>query len=143
MFNNQNATDMTKQEFIQRAIVKVSDDEFNAINTVYMASDVDKDTFCAMWRKMNSSRVKQAKAAAKRVGELRKMIDKLLNVVNMIERLTWEERNIQFMSNFTNNAIDSLLETNGIDIFFKQPASVRAEIMARIDAYNNEIKEIA
>lgn len=143
MFNNQNATDMTKQEFIQRAIVKVSDDEFNAINTVYMASDVDKDTFCAMWRKMNSSRVKQAKAAAKRVGELRKMIDKLLNVANMIERLTWEERNIQFMSNFTNNAIDSLLETNGIDIFFKQPASVRAEIMARIDAYNNEIKEIA
>ena len=96
MFNNQNATDMTKQEFIQRAIVKVSDDEFNAINTVYMASNVDKDTFCAMWRKMNSSRT-----------------------------------------------IDSLLETTGIDIFFKQPASVRAEIMARIDAYNNEIKEIA
>lgn len=124
--------------------MNVTDNEYyDIIEPMYMRSDVDKDEFCAMWRKMNSSRVKQAKAAAKRVGELRKMIDKLLNVVNMIERLTWEERNIQFMSNFTNNAIDSLLETNGIDIFFKQPASVRAEIMARIDAYNNEIKEIA
>lgn len=52
---------MTKQEFTERVKVEVSDIEFNAIEMVYMHSDVDKDEFCKMWCKMNANRVKNAK----------------------------------------------------------------------------------
>lgn len=52
---------MTYQEFTTRTNVEVSTKEFNAINEVYMNSDVDKDEFCKMWVKMNKSRVLAAK----------------------------------------------------------------------------------
>lgn len=52
---------MTQQEFTQRVNVEVSNKEFEAINEVYMNSDLDKDEFCKMWVKMNKTRVKEAK----------------------------------------------------------------------------------
>lgn len=52
---------MTKQEFTQRVNVEVSNKEFEAINEVYMNSDLDKDEFCKMWVKMNKTRVEKAK----------------------------------------------------------------------------------
>ena len=39
---------MTKQEFTNRTLVEVSDEEFNAIQTVYYASDLGKDEFCKL-----------------------------------------------------------------------------------------------
>ena len=57
---------MTQKEFTQRVKVEVSNDEFDAINVVYMNSDLNKDEFCKMWCKMNASRVKEAKAEMKR-----------------------------------------------------------------------------
>ena len=53
---------MTKLEFINRTLVEVSEKEFDAINEVYMNSELDKDEFCKMWMKMNKTRVKNAKA---------------------------------------------------------------------------------
>lgn len=52
---------MTQQEFTQRVHVEVSNKEFEAINEVYMNSDLDKDEFCKMWVKMNKTRVQNAK----------------------------------------------------------------------------------
>ncbi len=52
---------MTQQEFTQRTQVEVSNKEFDAINEVYMNSDLDKDEFCKMWVKMNKTRVRAAK----------------------------------------------------------------------------------
>ena len=52
---------MTQQEFTQRVNVEVSNKEFEAINEVYMNSDLDKDEFCKMWVKMNNTRVQNAK----------------------------------------------------------------------------------
>ena len=52
---------MTKQEFTNRTQVEVSNEEFEAINEVYMNSDLDKDEFCKMWVKMNKTRVQNAK----------------------------------------------------------------------------------
>lgn len=52
---------MTQKEFETRTKVNVNADEFDAINTVYMASDLDKDAFCKMWCKMNRTRVNNAK----------------------------------------------------------------------------------
>ena len=56
---------MTKQEFEERVEMSVSDNEFDAINIVYMSSDVDKDEFCRLWCKMNYRRVKEALWAAR------------------------------------------------------------------------------
>jgi hypothetical protein len=52
---------MTQQEFTERVNVEVSNKEFEAINEVYMNSDLDKDEFCKMWVKMNKTRVQNAK----------------------------------------------------------------------------------
>lgn len=52
---------MTQQEFTERTMVEVSVEEYSAIETVYMNSDLDKDEFCKMWRKMNKTRVENAK----------------------------------------------------------------------------------
>ena len=52
---------MTQQEFTHRVNVEVSNKEFEAINEVYMNSDLDKDEFCKMLVKMNKTRVQNAK----------------------------------------------------------------------------------
>lgn len=56
---------MLQKEFEDRTGVKVSPDEYSAIDAVYMASDIDKDSFCKIWCKMNKSRVKYSKEFAK------------------------------------------------------------------------------
>ena len=52
---------MTQQEFETLTQVNVNSSEFDAINRVYMDSDVDKETFCKFWCKINKSRVLAAK----------------------------------------------------------------------------------
>ena len=56
---------MLQSEFTERTKVQVSDEEFEAINEVYMHCDLDKDSFCVLWCKMNRSRVDAAKATIK------------------------------------------------------------------------------
>ena len=68
---------MTIQEFQSRTQVSVDVSEFESITTVYMQSDVDKDTFCKMWRKMNATRVMAAKGQAKK----QQTIDKVFSMV--------------------------------------------------------------
>lgn len=68
---------MTIQEFQSRTQVSVDVSEFESITTVYMQSDVDKDTFCKMWRKMNATRVMAAKKQAKK----QQTIDKVFSMV--------------------------------------------------------------
>lgn len=60
---------MTQQEFFNRTNVKVSEDEFWAINAMYNYCEVDKDEFCKMWCKMNPDRVKAAKKQSKKAKE--------------------------------------------------------------------------
>lgn len=68
---------MTIQEFQSRTQVSVDVSEFESITTVYMQSDVDKDTFCKMWRKMNATRVMAAKEQSKK----QQTIDKVFSMV--------------------------------------------------------------
>lgn len=56
---------MTQQEFQERVKVTVCAEEYHAIETVYMTSDLNKDDFCKMWVKMNKSRVERAIKEAK------------------------------------------------------------------------------
>ena len=51
---------MRQFEFEERVGMTVSPKEYDAIETVYLCSDLDKDEFCKMWVKMNKSRVREA-----------------------------------------------------------------------------------
>lgn len=66
---------MTQVEFEKRVEMKVSSNEFDAINTVYMASDLDKDEFCKMWVKMNKSRIQAFKEEEKKQELISKVLD--------------------------------------------------------------------
>ena len=68
---------MTIQEFQSRTQVSVDVSEFESITTVYMQSDVDKDTYCKMWCKVNATRVMAAKEQAKK----QQTIDKVFSMV--------------------------------------------------------------
>ena len=52
---------MMQSEFEKMTGVKVSSDEYKAIETVYMSSDVDKVLFCQHWMDINVKRVSKAK----------------------------------------------------------------------------------
>lgn len=71
---------MTQKEFTQFTGVQVSNDEFWAINEVYNNSEVTKEEFCQMWCRINSIRVAEAKARAKKEAQK----DSIRNKVNPI-----------------------------------------------------------
>lgn len=75
---------MNKKEFENRTNVQVSFDEYGHIEAVYMASDLDKDEFCKMWRKMNKSRVSKAKEEAKEAKRIESLTlsDYAIEIVN-------------------------------------------------------------
>ena len=58
---------MRQFEFEERVKMHVSQKEYEAIEVVYMNSDLDKDEFCKIWVKMNKSRVERALAETKKI----------------------------------------------------------------------------
>lgn len=58
---------MLKQEFTDRTGYTPTEQEFEEIDALYMATDDDKDTFCMKWKRANRELVgwqKKAKKAA-------------------------------------------------------------------------------
>lgn len=84
---------MTRNEFETRTLVAVSATEFDAINEVYMNSDLDKDEFCKMWKKMNASRVEAAKEAKKAAAEKEALLDKLYKIAELDWVITGADAN--------------------------------------------------
>ena len=76
---------MTQKDFTNLTKVEVERAEFEAIHTVYIMSDLDKEEFCKMWKKMNKSRVEHAKAVAKQKSDLTNRIENLLDVEVYLE----------------------------------------------------------
>lgn len=77
---------MLQKEFEDRTGVKVSIDEYSAIEKVYMESDIDKDEFCKMWCKMNTSRIKAAKKALAEKEAKTKENARLFNIIRKLEK---------------------------------------------------------
>ncbi len=77
---------MLQKEFEDRTGVKVTTDEYLAIDTVYMASDLDKDEFCKMWCKMNTCRVKSAKKTLAEKAAKTKEYARLFNIIRKLEK---------------------------------------------------------
>ena len=66
---------MLKQEFEDRTNLQVNEEEFNAINAIYMActNEMDKDAFCADYKKHSDSVI--VTDLTKRVETLRRVAD--------------------------------------------------------------------
>lgn len=103
---------MTRNEFIQRAQVEVSEKEYAAIEVVYMASDLDKDEFCKMWRKMNATRAQNAKVERMIESRRRAQEDALLKMLGRWGRIEGEPRvyteTTAFVNTYEATAIKSL-----------------------------------
>lgn len=81
---------MLIQEFTQRTGYQPTENEFEAIHKIYMATDDDKTTFCINWKKINSRLVRwQKKAIAaknQRLEELWAEYNKLVDKRNIMMR---------------------------------------------------------
>lgn len=77
---------MLKQEFEDRTNLQVNEEEFNAINAIYMActNEMDKDAFCADYMKHADSVI---------VTDLTKRVETLRRVVNYHDRREDEMEN--------------------------------------------------
>lgn len=85
---------MNAREFFERTKVEVTTEEFEAIQKVYLNSDLDKDEFCAAWRKMNKSRVAEAekKAAEERKAlRGRERLQKIYSLNFTLKGSDWSE----------------------------------------------------
>ena len=105
---------MLHSEFTQRVQFEVSNEEFEAINVVYMASDLDKDEFCKMWRKMNAKRIKAYKAEKKAEQERFDRISR----IHAIKQLLWGTDMYA--------KIDDVLNKKDIDFLLKNDFDVLA-----------------
>lgn len=127
---------MTIQEFQSRTQVSVDVSEFESITTVYMQSDVDKDTFCKMWCKMNATRVMAAKEQAKK----QQTIDKVFSMVMTNPEWTDVEHYNDIAVAVLSSKDKSLIESIGISLesepdnngfrHFKRFRELRPEINA-------------
>ena len=81
---------MLIQEFTQRTGYQPTENEFEAIHKIYMATDDDKTTFCINWKRINSRLVRwQKKAIAaknQRLEELWAEYNKLVEKRNIMMR---------------------------------------------------------
>ncbi len=77
---------MLQAEFKDRTGVHVSLEEYSAIEKVYMESDLDKDEFCKMWCKMNTSRIKAAKKELAEKEAKAKETSRLFSIIDKIDR---------------------------------------------------------
>lgn len=77
---------MRQFEFEERVKMHVPQKEYEAIETVYLYSDLDKDEFCKMWVKMNKSRVERAIEEEKKVRKENEDRERLWDIRNKLSR---------------------------------------------------------
>ena len=82
---------MLQSEFEERVGMKVTPAEFEAIEVVYNNSEVDKDEFCKIWRKMNATRVRQAIAKRKKFEELMALKGKVWDIYMKVKNIPYSE----------------------------------------------------
>lgn len=75
---------MLLSEFTERTGITPEYEEWQAITTMYMLADVDKDEFCKLWCKMNAQRVKTAKEQKAKEEKQYKAVNYLQDVRSFI-----------------------------------------------------------
>lgn len=113
---------MTQREFEERVKMTISSEEFDAVNLVYMNSDVDKDEFCKMWVKMNSNRIQTYKENEKERKEKEMLLDNISNIILKKFRSNFDWRK-DAKDNLTDKEI-GILARCGINISSTDPYGV-------------------
>ena len=80
---------MLQQEFQDRVKIKVSAQEYAAIEVVYMNSDLEKDEFCKMWAKMNAKRIAAYQKAEKEKQKKHEHISLLASTRELLRELAY------------------------------------------------------
>lgn len=80
---------MLQQEFQDRVKIKVSAQEYAAIEVVYMNSDLEKDEFCKMWAKMNAKRIAAYQKTEKEKQEKHEHISLLASTRELLRELAY------------------------------------------------------
>ena len=119
---------MLQQEFETRVKMQVSPQEFNHINEVYMASEVDKDTFCHLWMVMNKGRITAAREAAKQKAAEDAQRERLWHVLEKYGTKSYEWKENNYASNVLTDTEYKLIKSVGIDTFAKRMSDVCWEI---------------
>lgn len=121
---------MRQFEFEERVKMQVSQKEYEAIETVYLYSDLDKDEFCKMWVKMNKSRVEEAKEAERKRQEMDALIDKTWSVYFKVKNLIdadfdkWND----FCFSYLNKKETELVEKIGMKVTYNRLGNLRYEL---------------
>jgi hypothetical protein len=131
---------MTRIEFEERTgVINVSANEFEAIHTVYMASDLDKDEFCKMWCKMNRSRVERAKQESRQAQKYADLFAIEAKFLLMAIKADGKYDN-EFADNFLTKKEKDLLSEFGIEMqgmncypYFKVCSAVADEVSEKLE----------
>ena len=101
---------MTQKEFQDRVKMQVSAQEYAAIEVVYMNSDLEKDEFCKMWKKMNAKRIAAYRKAEKEKQEKYEHISLLASTRELLRELAyrngWDASPKQVLSSKVIKALD-------------------------------------
>ena len=134
---------MTQKEFQDRVKMQVSAQEYAAIEVVYMNSDLEKDEFCKMWKKMNAKRISVYLKSEKEKQEKYEHIAFLYSTMCMLRNLAYESGWDSSSEKLITNKVRKELEKANIDYMeynyitmqndFKQVASLIHEIQEYIN----------
>lgn len=78
---------MTQYEFQIRAGVKVTPQDFEHINEVYMMTDMDKDAFCKWWVKKCKGYIKANKLEWEKKAQEENLTSKLIMVLSHLREI--------------------------------------------------------
>ena len=107
---------MRQSEFETRVHMNVTAEEYSHIEEVYMNSDLDKDEFCALWVKMNQTRVNNAKAERKAAEEEQAKQEKLRNIVEKHMNDNWE-KGCKMAEDVLSSTQKKVIEGAGISLY--------------------------
>ncbi len=107
---------MRQSEFETRVHMNVTAEEYSHIEEVYMNSDLDKDEFCALWVKMNQTRVNNAKAERKAAEEEQAKQEKLWNIVEKHMNDNWE-KGCKMAEDVLSSTQKKVIESAGISLY--------------------------
>ena len=114
---------MTTQEFTSRTKVEISanptlgitPEEFEAIHTVYVNSDLDKDEFCRAWKRMNRTRIAAFKEARKAWKERLQRNGRIAGIREHLRQLAANDKGQNHCKWYLNEANEADLNAAGID----------------------------
>ena len=107
---------MRQSEFETRVHMNVTAEEYSHIEEVYMSSDLDKDEFCALWVKMNQTRVNNAKAERKAAEKEQAKQEKLWNIVEKHMNDNWE-KGCKMAEDVLTSTQQKVIESAGISLY--------------------------